>query len=45
MTEPKTSMKKNATVAFHKEKEQLYLETDVSDIVIGDNLLQLKNGM
>ena len=41
----KTIIKKNATMAFYNEKEQLYLETDVSGVGLGAGLLQVRDDM
>ena len=32
-------------MAFYKEKEQLYLETDVLSVGLGASLLQVRYGM
>ena len=41
--EPKTFIRKNVTVTFYNEKEQLYLETDTSDVNLRTSLLQGRN--
>ena len=37
--------KKNVTMAFYKEKQQLYLVTDASAVSAGASLLQVREGM
>ena len=39
----KTITKKNATMAFYNEEEQLYLETGMFGIGLGASLLQVRN--
>ena len=41
----KNFIKKNATMAFYNEKEQLYLETDALGIILGESLLQVRVGI
>ena len=38
MTGPRIFIKKNATMVFYNEKEQLYPETDVLGIDLGESL-------
>ena len=41
----KNIMKNNVTIAFYNEKEQLFLETDVSGMGLGPSLLQVRDGV
>ena len=41
----KAITKKDAAVAFYDGKEQLHLETDVSDVGLRASLLQVRDGM
>ena len=43
--ENKTIIKKNATKAFCNEKKQLYTETNVLGVGLGEILLQVRNDM
>ena len=41
----KAIIKKDATVEFYNEKEQMYLEIDGSSVGLGANLVQVRDGM
>ena len=41
----RAKVKKNATIMFYNEKEQLYLETDILCVGLGASLLQVRDGM
>ena len=41
----KSIFKKNATMAFYNEKEQLYMETDALLLGLGASLLHVKDEM
>ena len=38
-------IKKNATMVFYNEKEQLYLETDASGVGLGASVLHMRDRM
>ena len=40
----KPIIQKDIMIAFYKEKEQLYIETDVSDVGLRASLLQVREG-
>ena len=45
MWQSKNIIKKNVTMVFYNEKEQLYLQTDVLDVSWGVSLIQVRDGM
>ena len=39
-----SSIIKNATIAFYKEKQQIYQETDALGVGLGASVLQVRDG-